>query len=64
MKLFTNREKEIIRKISEGYDFNNLAEHFNLSPHTINTHKKNILKKSHCKNITELVTKCIREGII
>lgn len=64
VKLFTNREKEIIRKISEGYDFNNLAEHFNLSPHTINTHKKNILKKSHCKNITELVTKCIREGII
>ncbi len=62
--IFTKREKEIIQKISEGKDFKQLAAYFYVSPHTINTHKKNILKKSHCKNTAELITKCIREGII
>lgn len=62
--LFTKREKEIIVKISEGFDFQELAAYFHLSPHTINTHKKNILKKSGCKNTAQLITKCIREGII
>lgn len=41
-----------------------MATYFNVSPHTINTHKRNILKKSHCKNTAELVAKCIREGVI
>jgi len=58
------REIDIIKSISEGKDFKNMATHFNVSPHTINTHKRNILKKSHCKNTAELVAKCIREGVI
>jgi len=43
--LFTLREKEIIQKISEGKDFKEIAKILAVSPHTINTHKKNILKK-------------------
>lgn len=62
--IFTQREKEILQKISEGEDFKNIATSLSVSPHTINTHKKNILKKSHCKNTAELMTKCIREGVI
>ena len=62
--IFSIREKEIIQKISEGKDFNEIAEQLFVSPHTINTHKRNILKKSGCKNTAELITKCIREGII
>lgn len=62
--LFTNREKEIIKKISEGKNFNELAAYFFVSPHTINTHKRNILRKSTCKNTAELMTKCIREGVL
>ena len=38
--LFTQREIEIIQKISEGEDFKKMATSLNLSPHTINTHKK------------------------
>jgi DNA-binding CsgD family transcriptional regulator len=62
--LLTHREKEIIRKLSEGKNFNEIAELLYLSPHTINTHKRNILKKLGCKNTTELVARCIREGVI
>ncbi|MHB1148493.1 MAG: LuxR C-terminal-related transcriptional regulator [Lutibacter sp.] len=62
--LFTHREIEIIVKLSEGENFKEIAEEFFISPHTINTHKKNILEKSGCKNTPELVAKCIREGVI
>ncbi len=47
----------------KGADFSE-DEILAVSPHTINTHKRNILKKSNCKNTTELITKCIIEGII
>jgi DNA-binding NarL/FixJ family response regulator len=63
-KIFTARETEIIEKISEGKSFTEIAELLFVSPHTVNTHKKNILRKSHCKNTTELIANCIREGII
>jgi DNA-binding CsgD family transcriptional regulator len=62
--IFTTREKEIIKKVSEGENFKDIASSLKLSPHTITTHKKNILKKSHCNNTAELMTKCIREGVI
>ena len=58
------REKEIIKKVAEGKSLNEIADQLFLSPHTVNTHKKNILRKSHCKNTTELIARCIREGII
>jgi DNA-binding CsgD family transcriptional regulator len=61
---FTQREIEIIHQISNGKNFNEIAQYFYVSPHTINTHKKNILNKSGCKNTPELIAKCIREGII
>lgn len=58
------REKEIIKKVAEGKSLNDIADLLFVSPHTVNMHKKNILRKSHCKNTTELIARCIREGII
>ena len=63
-KILTSREKEIIKKVAEGKSLNDIADQLFVSPHTVNTHKKNILRKSHCKNTTELIARCIREGII
>lgn len=62
--ILSAREKEIIKKVADGKSLNEIADQLFVSPHTINTHKKNILRKSHCKNTTELISKCIREGII
>jgi len=62
--IFTSREIEVIEKLSKGYDFNEIAKLLYVSPHTINTHKRNILRKSNCRNTAELITKCIREGVI
>lgn len=62
--LFTAREKEILGNIANGKTFAEIAKILNISPHTINTHKKNILKKTECKNTTELIARCVREGVI
>jgi len=62
--LFTPREKEILSNIAKGKTFGEIAGILNLSPHTINTHKKNILRKTDCRNTTELIARCVRDGII
>lgn len=61
---FTRREIEILMKVAKGNSILQIADLLNISPHTINTHKKNILKKSGCKSSPELIARCIREGII
>ncbi|WP_297088425.1 LuxR C-terminal-related transcriptional regulator [uncultured Draconibacterium sp.] len=62
--LFTAREKEILANVAKGRTFAEIATILNISPHTINTHKKNILKKTDCHNTTELIARCVREGVI
>ena len=62
--ILTEREKEILKFLSKGMLVNEIAEKLFVSSHTVSTHKRNILKKSNCKNITELVARCIREGVI
>ena len=63
-KKFTNREHEIIRLLGQGKRADEIANILYISKLTVNTHKQNILKKSNCKNSTELVVKCLREGIM
>ncbi len=60
----TGRETEILQKMAEGKDINSIASELFISPHTVKTHKKNILRKSGCNNITEVVARCVREGAI
>ena len=63
-ELLTEREKQIVIEFSRGLSAEQIAKELNLSPHTIKTHRKNILKKSDCTNTTELVAKCLTNGII
>lgn len=63
-RYLSKREMEIIIKLSLGKNFKQIASELHISPHTINTHKRNILKKLKCRNTTELVARCIREGVI
>lgn len=60
----TEREKEIVLRLSRGLNAEQIAKELNLSPHTIKTHRRNVLKKSGCTNTTELVAKCLTSGII
>lgn len=63
-ELLTEREKQIIIRLSRGLNAEQIAEELNLSHHTIKTHRRNVLQKSGCTNTTELVAKCLTNGII
>lgn len=61
---FTKRELEIIRLLSRGHNSLEIAEKLFISYDTVKTHRKNILHKAECKNVTQLITKCITERLI
>ncbi len=61
-KLFTKREHEILTFMIQGITSESIAQELNRSIFTIRTHRKNILQKSGCNSIPELLVKSIREG--
>ncbi|UKM66536.1 LuxR C-terminal-related transcriptional regulator [Flavobacteriaceae bacterium GSB9] len=62
--ILTKREKEIIYQMALGETSKNIADTLCISVHTVNTHKKNIMKKSKCKCTSELISQCLMQGII
>lgn len=60
----TPREISIIKLVATGQSTINIAEKLNLSPHTISTHRKNIIKKLKIKSPVELITYAFELGFI
>jgi two-component system, NarL family, response regulator NreC len=60
----TKRELEILKLIASGNKTNQIAELLFLSVHTINTHRKNILKKLNMSSPTELVVYAFNNGLV
>jgi two-component system nitrate/nitrite response regulator NarL len=54
-KRLTDREMEIARLVCQEYSSEKIAMELNLSLHTINTHRKNILRKINAKNAIDLM---------
>ena len=60
----SERETEILTLVAEGRSSRDIAEQLHLSHHTINTHRKNILKKLACKSAAELMNYAYSNGLI
>ena len=60
----SEREIEIIRALSNGRTSTQIAEDLFISPHTVKTHRKNILKKLNLHNSTDLMKYALNNGII
>jgi DNA-binding CsgD family transcriptional regulator len=61
---FTKRELEIIRMISEGLTSKQVGQKLSISEETVKTHRRNLLSKSGAKNLSQLISKCIHDGLI
>jgi DNA-binding CsgD family transcriptional regulator len=61
---FSAREFEIIKQVSEGLNSEQIAKKLYLSVHTINTHRRNILKKSNKSSIMELIIDLKNRGLL
>ena len=62
--LLTEREIEVLQMIAEGYTNTQIAEKLFISSGTVDTHRKNIMKKLNIHNVSGLVKYAIKHKII
>lgn len=62
--LLSDREKEVLRLIGKGRASKEIADILNISTHTVNCHRQNILKKMHVVNSTEAHNVARKLGIL
>jgi DNA-binding CsgD family transcriptional regulator len=63
-RLFTKREKEVLLWTADGLTSKQIANKLHVSESTIINHRKNMQQKADSKNVSELVSFSIRQGII
>lgn len=62
--LLSARELEIIRLITQEYSNQDIAAHLNISKRTVETHRKNIFKKTNVKSIVGLVVLAMKNNLV
>ncbi len=60
----TLREKEVLVQLCKGCSRREIAENLNLSERTVDKHKENILTKTGCKNLINLVVYSIKNELV
>jgi len=62
--LLSKREKEILNLISKGFTSQHIADELFISRYTVETHRKNILRKLNFNTSTELVKFAVIQGLV
>lgn len=62
--ILTVRETEILKLIAHGNSTQAIADELHLSPHTVHTHRKSIIRKLNIKSPTEFVIYAIDLGLL
>jgi DNA-binding NarL/FixJ family response regulator len=60
----SDREKEVLTLIAEEYSNSEIAEILFISPNTVETHRKNLIRKLGVRNSLGLVKHAFRNGLI
>jgi two-component system, NarL family, response regulator NreC len=63
-ELLTPRERELLQLLAEGKTTKEIASALNLSPHTVETHRANVLRKLNLNSLPELILYAVRKGVI
>ncbi len=62
--LLTSREREILQLLAERKSNKEIAAALNLSPYTIETHRRNLQEKLNLHSFAELILYAVRKGVI
>ena len=62
--ILTQREKEVLNLIAEGYTNHQIADKLFISPHTIDSHRKNLLNKFEVKNTAALINSAVKFNLL
>ena len=60
----TEREREVLKLVAEGYTNNQIAERLVISPKTVDTHRMHVMDKLNLHNRAELVKYAMRRGLL
>jgi DNA-binding NarL/FixJ family response regulator len=60
--VISNREKEVLHFVAKEFTNQEIAEEINVSLRTVETHKRNLIKKLKVKNVVGLVRFAIEQG--
>lgn len=60
----TEREREVLQLLAEGYSANEIAAQLHISVKTVGVHRMNIMQKLEINSMTELIKFALRKGII
>lgn len=58
------RENEVLRLIAKGFSTLCIANELHVSVHTVNSHRKNILKKLKLKSPAQLIVYALEKGLV
>jgi DNA-binding NarL/FixJ family response regulator len=62
--LLSSREREILQLLAERKSNKRIAQALNLSPYTIETHRRNLQEKLKLHSLAELILYAVRKGLI
>jgi DNA-binding NarL/FixJ family response regulator len=60
----TRREKEILKEAAKGLTTNQMAAKLFISPHTVESHRKNLIEKFQTSNLSSALKLAIEYGLI
>lgn len=60
----TCRELEILKNLAMGKTSKQIGEELFISPHTVDTHRRNLLNKLECSSVVELVRVAFMNGLV
>jgi len=60
----TSRELDILRNLATGKTSKQIGDRLFISPHTVDTHRRNLLKKMNCRSVVELAQVAFRNGLL
>lgn len=59
----TNREREVLQMVAEGSSNREISQRLGVSETTVDTHRRNLMRKLDLHNVAELTKFAVREGI-
>lgn len=62
--VFTQRERTILNLVAEGYESREIADQLYISEKTVRQNHMNLMKKLNAQNISSIIDRALKKGLI
>lgn len=63
-EILTQREREVLKLVAEGYTTRQIADYLSLSAKTVEKHRANMMRKLGLKNVSAVTTYAMENGLL